>query len=64
MKARPSFPLSSVAVLFAVTCALAGCGRRIVVHPSRVAIENDREWTVNSVPARPAPPVASPATEK
>jgi hypothetical protein len=50
--------------LFAVTCALAGSGRRIVVPPSRVAIENDREWTVNSVPARPAPPVASPATEK
>jgi hypothetical protein len=42
----------SVVIVLLVTCALSGCARRVVVHPSRVATENDRDWTVKSEPAR------------
>jgi hypothetical protein len=49
---KPHVRVFWVAVLLSVACAVSGCGRRVVVHPSRVAAENDREWTVKSEPSR------------
>jgi hypothetical protein len=46
MSPRPSRWLL-VAVL---ACALLGCGRRVVMDPKDVATQNDRTWTVTSVP--------------
>lgn len=58
MSRRTSAQQALLAVMIAIGCASAGCGRRVVVHPSRVAAENDREWKVKSEPRRPQTPVA------
>ncbi len=69
MTARPALGALPLLAVVALACAIAGCGRRIVVDPSQVEKENDRTWTVTSEPGRgtssapalPAPaPVATP----
>lgn len=59
MSRRRSLERALLAAMIAVVaCASAGCGRRVVVHPSRVAAENDREWKVKSEPRPAQRPVA------
>ena len=59
MSRRRRMHRALLAVMIAIGCASAGCGRRVVVHPSRVAAENDREWKVKSEPRRAQTPVAA-----
>jgi hypothetical protein len=47
--------LSSL-VLVTLLAGISGCGRRVVVDPSRVEKENDRAWTVKSTPGHAPPP--------
>ena len=59
MSRRTSLQRTLLAVLSVVAFASVGCGRRVVVHPSRVAAENDRDWKVKSEPQRaPKAPAA------